>query len=79
VHWGSVLTHLQGIIHMCHFVTQNILHYYVIHLEDFTFIWRLDSLSIRIHVGDPTSTRDESLSLYISGCNPHSYEPVLWG
>jgi len=30
-------------------------------------------------VGDPTSTRDESLSLYISGCKPQPHEPVLWG
>ena len=30
-------------------------------------------------VGDPTSPRDYSLSLYISGCKPQSYEPVLLG
>ena len=30
-------------------------------------------------VGDPTSTRDYSLSLYISGCKPQPHEPVLWG
>ena len=32
-----------------------------------------------INVGDPTSTRDESLSFYISGCKPQPYEPILWG
>ena len=30
-------------------------------------------------VGDPTSTRDKDLSLYISGFKPHLIEPVLWG
>jgi len=30
-------------------------------------------------VEDPTSTRDYSLSLYISGCKPQPHEPVLWG
>jgi len=29
-------------------------------------------------VGDSTSIRDYSLLLYISGCKPQSYEPVLW-
>jgi len=30
-------------------------------------------------VGDPTSTRDEDISLYISECKPQPHEPVLWG
>jgi len=32
------------------------------------------------NVGDPTSTRDWDISLYISGCKPHLMSrPVLWG
>jgi len=34
---------------------------------------------IIIIVGDPTSTRDKEISLYISGYKPQPYEPVLWG
>jgi len=33
---------------MCYFVTQSLLHYYVIHLEDVT--WRSDSVNVKIHV-----------------------------
>ena len=29
-------------------------------------------------VGDPISTRDENISLYISGWKPHLIKPVLW-
>jgi len=29
-------------------------------------------------VGDPTSTRDYDISLYISEYKPHLFEPVLW-
>jgi len=30
-------------------------------------------------VGDPTLTRDEDISLYITGCKPQPHEPILWG
>jgi len=33
----------------------------------------------RKHKQLPTSTRDENISLYISGCKPQPHEPVLWG
>jgi len=32
-----------------------------------------------IIVGDPISTRDDDISLYITGCKPQPHEPVLWG
>jgi len=36
-------------------------------------------MTMKLNDGDPTSTRDKDISLYISGCNPQPYEPVLWG
>jgi len=39
----------------------------------------LSHFYILLTVGDPTSTRDKDISLYISGCKPHLIEPVLWG
>ena len=42
--------------------------------------YRLWSCNFRLlSVGDPTSTRDKDISLFISGCKPHFIEPVLWG